>query len=57
LGHQSFRDALPLAIPSHRFHAAADGQLGGIMKVYRKCRISGDTEWIKELFRPSLEWE
>ena len=29
--------------PTHDFHAAADGQLGGIMKVYRDWRISGDT--------------
>jgi len=50
LGHQTFRDALPLAIPSHKFHAATDGQLGGIMKVYREWRISGDTEWMKELY-------
>ena len=28
---------------NHDFHAAADGQLGGIMKVYRDWRISGDT--------------
>src|SRR5690606_8821523 len=30
----------------HDFHSAADGQLGGIMKVYREWRISGDTEWL-----------
>ena len=32
------------------FYAAADGQLGGIMKVYREWRISGNTEWMKELY-------
>src|SRR5690606_21433404 len=32
------------------FYAAADGQLGGIMKVYRDWRISGDNEWMKKLF-------
>ena len=32
---------------THDFHAAADGQLGGIMKVYRDWRISGDTDWLR----------
>ncbi len=32
------------------FAAAADGQLGGIMKVYRDWRISGNTEWLKKLY-------
>jgi uncharacterized protein (DUF608 family) len=49
-GHQVFRSALPIAEPVHDFYAAADGQLGGIMKVYREWRISGDTEWIKGLY-------
>jgi len=50
-GHQNFR--VPVPIPSevdHSFHAAADGQLGGIMKVYRDWRISGDTDWLRELW-------
>ncbi len=42
-GHQTFRAALPIRPAAHDFHAAADGQLGGIMKVYREWRISGDT--------------
>ena len=42
-GHQMFRSALPIRPLAHDFHAAADGQLGGIMKVYREWRISGDT--------------
>lgn len=49
-GHQNFRSNIPIAPPEHNFHAAADGQLGGIMKVYREWRISGDTEWMKSLF-------
>ena len=49
-GHQNFRVNLPISAPPHNFHAAADGQLGGIMKVYRECRISGDTQWMKDLF-------
>lgn len=49
-GHQNFRSSLPVREPDHNFHAAADGQLGGIMKVYREWRISGDTEWLKKLW-------
>ena len=50
LGHQTFRSYLPIRPAAHAFHAAADGQLGGIMKVYREWRISGDTDWIKSLW-------
>jgi len=49
-GHQAFRSALPIRQPKHDFHAAADGQLGGFMKVYREWRVSGDTEWLKGLW-------
>ena len=49
-GHQDFRASLPIRPTAHRFHAAADGQLGGIMKVYREWRISGDSEWLRGLW-------
>jgi len=49
-GHQQFRSALPIRPVAHDFYAAADGQLGGIMKVYREWRISGDTEWLRGLW-------
>ncbi len=49
-GHQAFRSALPIRMLVHDFHAAADGQLGGIMKVFREWRISGDTEWLRKLW-------
>ena len=49
-GHQTFRATLPIKNPDHGFYAAADGQLGGIMKVYREWRISGDTPWMKSIF-------
>jgi len=49
-GHQNFRSALPIQHTDHTFHAAADGQLGGMMKVYREWRISGDTEWLRSLW-------
>ncbi len=50
IGHQAFRSALPVRPKIHDFHAASDGQLGGIMKVYREWRISGDNQWVKELY-------
>lgn len=49
-GHQAFRANIPIRPVKHDFHSAADGQLGGIMKVYRDWRISGDNEWIKDLY-------
>ena len=49
-GHQMFRSGLPIRPIFHQYHAASDGQLGGIMKVYRDWRISGDTEWLKQLW-------
>ena len=58
-GHQNFRAALPLGPANHDFHAAADGQLGGIIKVYRDWRISGDLSWLKRLWpqvRQSLNY-
>ncbi|HQH41894.1 MAG TPA: GH116 family glycosyl hydrolase, partial [Bacteroidales bacterium] len=59
LGHQNFRSALPIREPDHGWHAASDGQLGGIMKVYREWRISGDTRWMENLWprvRKSLDY-
>ena len=50
LGHQVFRAAIPIRPVVHDFHAAADGQLGGIMKAHREWRISGDTEWLRRIW-------
>ncbi len=58
-GHQAFRSSLPIRPAVHDFYAAADGQLGGIMKVYRDWRISGDTSWLRRLWpkvRQSLDY-
>ena len=49
-GHQTFRANLPIRPVEHGFHAACDGQLGGIVKAYRDWRISGDTEWMEGLY-------
>lgn len=56
-GRQTFRAALPIRPVSHDpahylegRYAAADGQLGGIMKVFREWRISADTAWLKRIW-------
>ena len=49
-GHQNFRAGLPIRPLGHPFYAAADGQLGGIMKVYRDWRIDGDSNWLARLY-------
>ncbi len=49
-GHQAFRTPIPIRPSDHKFHAAADGQLGGIIKVYREWRISGDTNWLRRIW-------
>jgi uncharacterized protein (DUF608 family) len=49
-GHQTFRSALPIRPVAADFYAAADGQLGGIMKMYRDWRISGDSLWMKKMY-------
>jgi len=49
-GHQAFRANIPIRPVHHDFHSACDGQLGGIIKVYRDWRINGDMEWIKDLY-------
>ncbi|WP_436488510.1 GH116 family glycosyl hydrolase [Chitinophaga sp. ARDCPP14] len=49
-GHQGFRANIPISPLVHNFHSAADGQLGGIMKMYRDWRISGDNDWLRKMF-------
>lgn len=49
-GHQMFRADMPIRPVHNDFYAAADGQLGGIMKVYREWRIYGNNDWMKKIF-------
>lgn len=53
-GHQVFRANLPIRPIHHDFHSAADGQLGGIIKLYRDWRISGDEQWLRRIY-PQLK--
>ncbi len=58
-GHVTFRAALPDGPVGHEYHAASDGQLGGMMKLYRDWQISGDDAWLRRLYplaRRSLEY-
>ena len=58
-GHQDFRANLPISPTKHEFYAASDGQLGGIMKIYRDWKISGNDKWLKEIWqkvKQSLEY-
>ena len=49
-GHVNFRSAIPCGPTSHDYHAAADGQLGGIMKVFRDWQICGDKAWLERMY-------
>jgi hypothetical protein len=49
-GHVAFRSAIPIGPAKQGGHAAADGQLGGIMKLFRDWQISGDTAWMANLY-------
>ena len=49
-GHVNFRGAIPDGPVDHGSDAAADGQLGGIMKLYRDWQISGDLGWLKKMY-------
>jgi uncharacterized protein (DUF608 family) len=49
-GHVNFRGAIPDGPVSHDGPAAADGQLGGIMKLYRDWQICGDTAWLAKIY-------
>lgn len=50
-GHQNFRTSLPVQmVENHSFYAAADGQLGGIIKAFRDWRISGNTDWLESMY-------
>lgn len=58
-GHQVFRSNLPISPVRHDSHSAADGQFGGIIKMYRDWRISGDTDWMLGLYpqvKKSIDW-
>lgn len=60
IGHMSFRVGLPLKPRAQEFGlAAADGQMGCLLKLYRDWQLSGDTKALKKLWpraKKSLEF-
>lgn len=58
-GLMSFRVALPLEPARENSVAAADGQMGCLVKLHREWRLSGDTAWLRTLWpaaRRALEF-
>ena len=49
-GAINFRVPIPLSSESNLWHAASDGQLGGIVQLFRDWRLSGDDEKLKTLW-------
>lgn len=50
-GRMAFRTKLPLDRNLRwQFHAAADGQMGCILKVYREFMLSGDLDFVKQVW-------
>ena len=46
----AFRTLVPLGLAQWSFRPAADGQMGCIMKLYREWQISGDDDFLKQLW-------
>ncbi len=58
-GLMGFRVGLPLKPGTSHRHAAADGQMGCLLKLHREWRLSGDTVWLRSLWpqaRRALEF-
>ncbi|MBM3263040.1 MAG: hypothetical protein FJY97_06380 [candidate division Zixibacteria bacterium] len=58
-GMMCFRVSLPLSRAQDFKHAAADGQMGCIMKMYRDWQLSGDDDLLRALYpqvRKTLEF-
>ena len=53
-GEMSFRTKLPFGSEKGTNRACLDGTMGGVMKVYREWKLSGNGEWLKELW-PSVK--
>jgi len=49
-GKMAFRTTFPLGKHLWKFHAAADGQMGCILKLYREYLLSGDMDFLKLIY-------
>lgn len=47
-GGMSFRLMLPLGRPRYDFRPCVDGQMGGVVQVWRDYLISGDLAWLRK---------
>ena len=64
-GKMAFRTHIPLGKHIWKWHAAADGQMGCILKYYREYLMSGDMEFLKLVYPGAqqalqfvwLEWD
>lgn len=58
-GGMPFRLQLPIGSDRSGFRPCADGQFGGVLKMYREWKISGDTDWLRRWWpavRQSIEF-
>lgn len=58
-GHMRFRLTLPLGRKGGRDMPCVDGQMGGILRVYREWKLSGDDHWLESIWdkaKKSLEY-
>ncbi|MFH1074089.1 MAG: GH116 family glycosyl-hydrolase [Candidatus Firestonebacteria bacterium] len=49
-GKMGFRIQLPIGSGISKYHPAADGQMGGIMKLYREWKLCGNDKWLRKLW-------
>jgi len=49
-GAMVFRTRIPFGREPGTFRPCVDGQMGGVLKVYRDWKMSGDTEWLRSLW-------
>lgn len=58
-GRMGFRLQLPAGMPASSIRACVDGQMGGVIKLYRDWKLCGDDHWLKKLWpkvKKSLEY-
>jgi len=53
-GEVIFRTSIPFGTPPATNRACVDGQMGGVLKVYREWKICGDDNWLREIW-PSVK--
>lgn len=49
-GKMNFRTQKRFGLPAFNMHAAADGQLGTIVRAYREYLLCGDLDYLKEIY-------